>query len=239
MYIKYGSFQFEPWEASLTSVVTEARYSVRKFKETLIVQYLVNGTVVESDQYDITTRLNQIAAALATDGQDFGLYHDDNTPTIHYLQSSAANNLTGNQVARTSFPTDNGAEYVTGRDFSFVIQAEIADFETSLIEYRDSYNSVGDCGPVYDWSVTEAGVIVRKTAPASVQTVTHSGYAITTVPYFQPPPPYYSAPFHLSHRRQIAYTGPSRYPQGFTGYKTEWSYTYVLPVDIYNVPTVR
>ena len=199
----------------------------------------VEGTVVASSQYNVGTRLEQIQAALADDGKDFGLYHDNNTPTIHFLQSNHPNNLTGNQISKKLFPTSHGAEYVTGRDFSFCVQAEIADFETSLMIYQDSYQAEGDCGPIYEWEQTKQGILVRKKAPASVQRVLHSGTAITSSAFFTPPPPYYSPPFHLSHMKTIKYTGPMRYPQGAIGYRTDWTYHYRLPVDTYNTPTIR
>lgn len=240
MYIKYGSFQFEDWEATLQNVVVQTRYSQRQFKTTKFVQMWVEGTVVATDQYNVSTRLAQIEAALADDGNDFGLYHDNGSPTQHYLQSNHPNNVTGNQIFMRQFPVDDGAEYVNGRNFRFGVKAEIADYETSLLEYRDSYKAIGDCGPIYQWSATDQGVMVRRAAPASVQTVIHSGYAKTTVPWFAPPPPYYGAPFHLSHLREIEYIGPDdRYPQGLSGYVTNWKYIYNLPTDTYNTPTVR
>jgi len=239
MYIKYGTFQFEPWEASLANVSIQAHYTPRKFKKSQLVEMTVIGTVVASGQYSVGTRLSQIQTALLEDGLDFGLYHDDNTPTVHYIQSSHPNNLTGNQVSRKIFPADTGAEYITGREFSFTISAEIADFETSLIEYRDSYAATGDCGPIYEWEATREGLLVRQTAPASMQSVIHSGYAVTSSAFFTPPAPYYAPPFHLSHLKEIKYTGPQRYPQSALGYVTEWKYHYILPTDTFNLPTIR
>lgn len=240
MYIKYGSFQFEPWEASLTGVSLQRRYSPRGFRETFISQMFVTGDVVANGQYDVDDRIADIEAAMSSDGFDFGLYHDDNSPTQHYMQSSHPANLTGNQVFMKNFPAQVGGEYITGRQFSFGVKAEFADYGSSLLEYVDTYRAIGDCGPIIDWDNTRFGILVTQQSPNSFQHAIHSGYAKTTVPWFAPPPPYYSRPFYLGHIRDISYQSPSdRFPQGSSGYVTRWTYHYRLPIDVFNVPTVR
>jgi hypothetical protein len=239
VYIKYGNFQFEPWEASLSSVSIQALYSPRRFKQTQIIQMTVTGDVVATGQYNVGTRLAQIRDAIAVDGKDFGLYHDNGTPTVHFLESNNPLNLTGNQIAGKFFPADEGAEYISGRQFGFVVKAEIDDAETPLTEYRDTIKATGDCGPIFRWDNTEAGLRVEKLTPNSYQHVIHEGFARTNVPWFFPPAPYYDRPFHLGHLREIAYIGPDRYPQGFKGYTTQWKYHYILPIDTFNTPTIR
>lgn len=240
MYLKYGSFQFEPWEATLQSVVMQTQYSVRGFKQVQHVQMFVEGTVVANGQYDVGARLAQIEAALADDGYDFGLYHDNGTPTQHFLQSNHPDNLTGNQIFQKHFPNEEGAEYITGRTFRFGVKAMLNVEETALLEYRDSYEAQGDCGPRYQWTESDQGVYVRRVAPATTQKVTHAGYAITSVPWFQPPAPYFQPPFLHSPLTTIRRTSPEgRYPQGFTGYRVDWSYHYELPVDTFGAPTIR
>lgn len=240
MYIKYGTFQFEPWEASLTGVSIQRKYSPRGFKESYVSQMFVSGDVVEDDQYDVSTRLGQIATAIAVDYLDFGLYHDDNSPTQHYMQSSHPDNMTGNQIFMVNFPAQVGGEYVNGRQFSFGVKAEFAQYDSALLEYHDTYRAIGKGGPIWTWSNTPQGIIATKDTPSSFQRVIHSGYAKTTVPWFLPPPPYYAEPFHLGHLQDISYQSPTeRYPQYMTGYVTRWTYHYCLPTDVFNTPTVR
>jgi hypothetical protein len=239
MHIRVGNFQFYPWEATLSNVTIESRFSARKIRETKIVQMSIVGTVVADGAAAIGQRLEEIRQALAFDGKDVGLYEDDGTPTHHVLVSNDPYNMTGNQIHVTSFPSDAGAEYVSGRDFSFTVRAEIYAADTPLIYYREDYVATGDAGPRYSWEETLQGLIVRQVSPATIQHVVHSGTAVTYGAYLDVPPPFYGPPFHLSHLRRISKGGPERYPQMFGKREISWTYHYALPLDVNNDPRFR
>lgn len=239
-YIKYGNFQFENWEASLTGVSIQRKYSQRGYKMSYIAQMFVNGDVVAADQYAVSNRLTDIANAISSDYKDFGLYHDNGSPTQHYLRTNHPDNMTGNQIFMVNFPAQVGGEYVNGRQFSFGVKAEFAEYDSALLEYSDTYRAIGKAGPIWDWDNTQQGIIARKLTPNSFQRVIHSGFAKTTVPWFLPPPPYYSEPFHLGHLQDISFQSPTeRYQFYSSGYITRWTYHYCLPIDVFDTPTVR
>lgn len=230
MYVKYGSFAFEPWEAGLAVRATPNR-SKRGFKKTINVQFDIEGELCVSGQSNITARLNQIEAAFRYDGYDCGLYHDDNTPSFHYLNSSHIYNLTGNQVLYANYPQTKNGEYSTGRMFSIGVGAEMVDAEQNLLDYSDSIGLVGNAGPTYGWNFHRKwGYYPVRTSPTSLQRIVHSGYAVGMVAHITPPTPFYSPPFEDNLRRYV-YWGPAkRSPQGLTEYVTQWRYYYTLPV---------
>jgi len=230
MYVKYGAFAFEGYEAGMSLHIESVR-SDRGFQKTRKVRFDIEGEVCENGQYDVTTRLQEIHAAFDLNYQDIGLYHDNDAPTVHVLRSNHVNNLTGNQVRTIDFPTTVGGEYVTGRKFRFVVDAEVAAAESNVVEYFDSIEFNGNAGERWQWeSNPQWGYYPIKTAPTSLQRIVHRGRAVGMYGRIFPPLPYYSPPFEDNIARTVKFTTGKRHPQGYTELVTEWSYIYTLPV---------
>jgi len=232
MYVKYGSFQFDPWEVGL-SVRSEFVHSRRGFKQFQKVQYNLDGELcINSGQYDITTRLNQIINAFSTDDQDIGLYHDNNSPSTHFM-STNTNNLTGNQVLYSDFPVTEKGEYTSGRKFQLSIGALLYDPESLLIDHFDSLRRVSNAGPHWMWKSNPDrptwGFWPEMVYPATMQTIVHSGYRVSMGAAPLPVVPLYSPPFELNTRRIVDYKSPVRHPKGYSEYRVDWTYIYQLP----------
>jgi hypothetical protein len=240
MHVAYGEFQFEPWEAGI-GVSARVNRTPRKFKKSIDVRFDISGELCISGAQNITDRLSEIINAFAVDGKDIGLYHDDGSPTVHYLQSDHPFNMTGNQVLYTSFPQTEDGEYASGRKFQIAIGAEIIDAEQNLVEYNDSIQLVGNAGPVWAWPYNDTwGFQPEIISPTSMQRIIHTGEAVGMVNYITPPAPFYLPPFEDNTRRTVVWGSPRRTPQGFTEYVTRWQYTYRLPVaDDFLRPTQR
>jgi hypothetical protein len=230
MHVQYGAFRFEPWEAGLSVNVSPNR-TPRGFKTTLSVRFDISGELCISGQTEITARLDEIIEAFAYDGRDIGLYQDDGSPSVHYLESAHEFNLTGNQVLYTNFPQTIDGEYISGRKFSIGVGAEIADAEQNLLEYKDSIELNGNAGPTWVWRYNDRwGHYPVRLSPVSLQRIVHRGEAVGMVNYITPPPPFYNPPFENNLQRQVKWESPRRMPQGYTEYKTSWVYYYTLPV---------
>jgi hypothetical protein len=240
MYVKYGSFQFAPHEAGIGVTVSPKR-TPRSFKTTLNVRFDITGELCIVGANAITDRLLEIRNAFAFDGRDIGLYHDDGTPTVHYLESAHPFNLTGNQVLYQTYPQTIDGEYITGRKFSIGIGAEIADAEQNLIEYHDTIGLLGNAGPQFEWDYNPIwGYRPQMVSPVSMQNITHTGRAVGMVNYITPPPPFYLPPFENNLVRHVYWGSPRRLPQGYTEYETRWRYIYRLPLaDDFLRPTQR
>ncbi len=112
MFVRYGTFDFQPWEAAL-SVHAKFMRSPRGFKEFQNVYFNISGSVVGPDQYAINTRLNQIFTAFSVDGRSCGLMKDDNTPSVHWMNNTATDplNLTDVQVVDMRLPETTNGEF--------------------------------------------------------------------------------------------------------------------------------
>lgn len=229
MYVQYGSFQFEPWEAGISS---RARfiYSPRGFKKYQHVRFDIDGELcIRTGQPDIRARLGQITAAFSLNDRDIGLYHDDGTPSHHFL-STTTRNLTGNQVIQQSYPTTNQGEYTSGRKFAYTVAALLYDPEESLLEHSDSLRRVSNAGTEYRWKYNRYwGYYPEVVVPSTMQIIYHVGSRVGIDTWPLPITPFYDPPFELNHLRQVKQHSPIRYPNGFAEYRTTWSYVYALP----------
>lgn len=230
MFVRYGSFDFTSGEAGL-AVRVVANRSQRGFMTTRNVLFHINGEVCADGASAVTTRLNQIATAFDTNGGDIGLWVDTNTPTQHYLQSLNPRNLTGNQVLSSYFPETVGGEYVNGRKFSIEVGAVLDAAESNVLDWQDSITFTGNTGATYRWRRhPRLNWWAERTAPNSLQQITHSGFAVGLSTWIFPPTPFYSAPFEAQDSRVVHFGNPKRFPQGYVGYTTRWQYTYILPL---------
>lgn len=230
MYIKYGNFQFEPWEAGLAVRMVPNRTD-RGFRRTLDVRFDIDGELCISGTSNINARLLQIQSAFSRDFQDCGLFDDSNNPTVHYLQNDSIYNLTGNLVLYQQYPQTIDGEYISGRKFKIGVAAEISDARSNIIAYQDSIRFQGNAGPLYHWNYNRTwGFWADKVSPTTMQTVIHEGYAVALRANILPPAPFYAPPFERNTERVVEFTGPkARYARGATDYVTMWRYVYELP----------
>jgi len=234
MYIKYGTFQFGVGEATFSRVSAETLRSPRGFRIAQKIQFDIDGEIclqAGEDAYDITARLNAIQSAFANDGYDIGLYHPNGSATHHYLQSSNAINLTGNQVLSRSWPSAMDGEYVDGRMFQISVGATVLDADSGLLEYTETLQRTGTGGPRIEWRLLPNNLwYPLRLSPTSLVTYVQSGSATTIGTWYAPPAPYYTAPFELEHQRILKRHHPVRMPQGYKEYRTDWEYVYQFPL---------
>lgn len=230
MYVQYGGFAFEPWEAGLAVRMVPDR-SPRGFRKTLDVRFDISGEICLSGQTEINARLTAIQQAFSRDFQDIGLYTDGGQPTVHFLRNTARENLTGNLVLYQQYPQTIDGEFISGRKFAIGVGAEVLDVDSNLIDYHDSIRLMGNAGPRYDWRWNRVwGYYAELTAITSIQTVIHEGYAVGMRTHVLPPPPFYQPPFERNTERVVQWGGLKRYARSAAEAVTRWRYVYDLPV---------
>ena len=243
MYLKYGTYAHAPGEANLLNFTIRPRRSARKQALATVVSAQVSGTLkVESgeDQYDLDDKIANLIQALSKDGQDFGLYHDNGTPTQHFMSSSDIYNMTGNQIVHQTFPSSHNGEYSTGRDFAYAVQAEYQSSSSLIIDYQENITHTGTTGPEISWRSNRYHAPTYRVEKFSTyQTITQSGHAVTLGTYLIPPPPILGVPYYLPHMTEITRSSPRRYPQGFEGFRIQWKYVFRSPVVVPAFPTAR
>jgi hypothetical protein len=239
MYVKYGDFAFQPWEAGL-SVIAEFERSEMNMKHMQKVAYHISGELCEEGEDDINTRLAAMIAAFSVDDKDCGLYKSTDATTVHFLSSSIPENITGNFVYNKKFPPTVDGEFVSGRKFELSVGAYLLDPEYEILAHHDTLHRVSNAGPQYEWLRDEYwGWFYKLVSPSTMQVIRHSGYRIGANTWPLPVTPFYSPPFEANHERRVYFEAPRIFKKGYTGFKTTWDYTYTLPTfDDISFPTL-
>jgi hypothetical protein len=148
MYIKYGNYQHEANECTVAisqrGLYTEdgSRYGYRD-------RWEITGRLQAADQSALTSAINAMRIAYATNGHDLGLYTDAGAATSHSIDSSAT--TTGTMVVEgPDFPEGTGAEYTTFRNYRIVIEAETTGSGGgTLVSYQQTLTYRGTGGPLW------------------------------------------------------------------------------------------
>lgn len=241
MEVRIGSYSHAPNECNLVNFTVRPRRSARGFKIATIVEAHCAGEFCAQpgeDEYDIAARVQELYDTLQIDGQDFGLYHSDGSPTPNIMISGDPYNITGNQILHHSTPASHNGEFSTGRAFQYVVRAEFLSPESYILDYQESIEHEGSGGPRIQWQehpYFAPSYVVR--AYSSIQKIVQQGYAITLGTWKLPADPILGLPYELQHRRKIRRTTPIRYPQGYEAYRIDWHYEFNTP-DVYPVVPV-
>lgn len=238
MYVKVGNFQFAPHEATFSGVEIKSDHTPRGLRSTVTITMHVEGEICVpssvppgQEQQHITNRLAQIISATSQDFVDVGLYHDDGTPTVHYLPNNDPYNLSGNQFIYWRWPETKEGEYITGRRFAFGVRAVVQHSYSEILEYQDNLRFIGSGGPEYEWRKSPVyGYYPVLVSPSSMQTVMHYGRAVGVSVRPSAPSPFFLPPFERSRSRVIEKQGFKRLGQSYMFPETKWSYVYDLPV---------
>ena len=238
MYFKYGNFQHDDNTVTLSSVSQRQVFSGRFRRQIVRKRLQLSGILIASTQATIKTAIDALVAAYATDGKDAGLFHDDDSKSSHFLDSSAS--LGGVRVVSgPSFPKGDGAEYATGREFTIVLEADFPVSGEQLSTFQESLRIVGTGGPRF-------AVLEVLNGPPQAQLVqqrtsvfaTQSGRAVALSAYPLAPPPIFPV-FELSDRREISQGSPVLNSNEFVNWPVSWVYHFHAPGPIFAQPNRR
>lgn len=233
MYATYGGFRHADNEANLVQFDAIARYSPRGHRiETTYRAHLV-GELIYVGQAALHPRIAALIDAYGIVNQSFTYHHDDGTPTRHRIPADDPNNVTGVRVIHRNWPKGAPAEYANTRTFYLVIEATFRDPEpgiaSPLVDYHQSVEAVGVAAIrrrylEYDVGSAEEQIVNQLTT----QRLHQSGYAVGYSDWPAPPGPLYPD-LELTDVRRIRLTTPHHRGNGFTHYRTDWSYVMESP----------
>lgn len=163
MYLLVGSYWFDQNEADI-SISKRTNYT-NLVPQNVVHTWNVKGKKHAASQSALTTALIALEAAVR-DGQDIGLYLDDQaTLTAHYLVNSRA--LGGNRIVEpVHYPLGDGgkdAQYSTYRDWAFTLEATYAISDRAMISFEETIEFEGDGGPRTVWLETAIGLPQEQT----------------------------------------------------------------------------
>jgi len=236
-YLKYGSYQHDQGEVSLT-ISKDAIYSQSGIRSAWLERWEITGRLqpATESQAGVTAALASLEAGYSTDGYDLGLYLDTGALTQHFIDSSETNS--GTRVTRLpSYPVGEGAEYNVYRQYSITVEAEIPDTAgDALLHSQESISWEGTGGP--DW-----GFLQTLTGPPQPQTFAQAtpvrmiqrGTAVGNGAYPLPSNPIWPQN-ELQPARRIDYALPRRNTRERV---VTWSFVFLATNQLAGLPTER
>lgn len=218
MYLKYGDYSHTAGEVTLQGIIREGIGSdegvVYAIKERWNIEGMLQITdqgTPAANQAEMTTAINALKAAYATNGKDIGFYDDSGNLTAHSIKSSATER--GVQVVQQpSFPEGRGAEYSVFRSYTLAVEAQFSytgGGGGSVLSWSEAVSYRGTGGPTW-------GFLVPINGPPQQQLLTQQsthwayqrGRAIGRSNYPNPAPPLWPVLEH-QEMRDIEYAVPS------------------------------
>lgn len=131
MYLYYNGLWFDANEASI-ALERKRTYNAQYRMQVETHTWRVKGVRQAASQAALTTAINTFESYMQ-DGGSIGLYLDDMTTlTSHYLNNAAT--VGGTRVTLLSYPTGDGAQYSTFRDYEFTVEGDFAPATYNLLQ---------------------------------------------------------------------------------------------------------
>ncbi len=219
-YLQWGGYRHPDWEMNLASYTKRARLSPRGRIISYIYTMRLEGEILADGVTPITTRMNQIAAAYIVQNQDAKFYVDGVLTPNQLLNGGS---VTGNKVIEMSNPRGDAAEYANKRCMAVVLQGEYEDAESQLIDYEETIQMVGDCGPRDEWFGGFIRPVRQEICKATTMHIVQSGRAVGWAGYVLAPGPVWPLIEHRE-RRSVEYGTPQFLGQAHRLYPSRWTY---------------
>ena len=236
-YIKYGSYQHGQGECAL-AISKDAIYSESNVRRGWIERWDLTGRLqpATETQAGVTAAIAALENGYSINGYDLGLYLDTGVLTQHFIDSSAT--VGGTRVTRPpSYPTGEGAEYNVYRNYSITVEAEIPDTSSStLLHWREAISWQGTGGAEWGYLVPLTGPpLPQQFTQASLVRMTQQGYAVGNGGYPTAADPIWPQAEQVTQRR-IMYELPGR---NTNERQVNWSFSFLAPMQLAGLPTVR
>jgi hypothetical protein len=236
MYWKIGDYQHPDGEVNVVGLHVQPRMTRRGLRRTNFVTIVIRGEVVTQaatpalQQAALAARIAEIQTAYLFNDQSCGLYHSDNTVTLHRLDQYDPNNLTGNKFA-LSWIDSPGGEYASRRSFQVTCTAEFIAADSQVLEYHEELRFVGNCGPrkeVVEYYNDDPEVVTVRTK--TTQYIVQSGHSLGLQGYILPALPLWNDSgtiIELQDRRVIQAIGPETLGRAPINFGYRWQYHFV------------
>lgn len=227
MLYRHGSFTSEDGEWSLRGFVATRVRNARNRPQYERRVLSTSFCIVRDGQADIKSRFDAIYQGLRQDGVNSGFLHDGGQPSLLYLPN--AGSVSGVQVVQLpSIEARNGADYATGLEGSFSVQADYTTSEDSnVLDYRESVTTQGSGLGLKSLIVTDTGQpLIVQTSAYSHCRATQSGYLVTSGAWGIPNPPIWSD-LLVNPSSAVTYEAPTFNGNELTGFRVAWNYEFI------------
>jgi hypothetical protein len=232
MILRYGSYSHADNEV-IISISQRPIFNEVGLRSGYVASWSIQGMLQGSSVSDLSTKIVVLESAYGADGLDLVLYDSDGSTVRHAMRNTGSR--TGVKILDLSYPTGDGAEYVTFRTYS--IQAE-AEYNQDLGVYSTSETfTFGGGGQqkvviptLYGPPVEQ---LVRQQTPYTCQ---QQGQSIGVSTWPTVPGPAFPSAEHRE-RRRITYSTPSKIGRyGNQMYAVSWAYEFESPSLLFRYP---
>jgi hypothetical protein len=240
MILKYGTYSHAQDTVSL-AVTREPVRNERDQRYAVRERWTIDGWLTGADAAALTTAIDALETAYATDGQNLILYLNDGvTPTSHSLASASA--LGGVRIiSGPEYPEGAGAEYAVIRNFRITAEALFEDSSPqALVDYSETIQVTGTGGARrVVIPVLVGSPIVQETATATPVFISQDGQATGLTAYPAANLPVTGLHEHVD-RRQISRRNPKRQADGTDRfYEITWHYEFTEAAAATATPTAK
>jgi len=223
MYLKYGNYTHPLGEAGIviTKEVIENEanepYAVRE-------RWNISGMVIGTSASNIRTQLAALDTAYSANGKNLSLLMPDKTESTHRMISSSC---TGGVrvIQRPSFPNGGGAEHVTKREYTIVLEGIVQlSASQSILSFEEVLSFSGG-GPVYGHLQPLEGTPIKQLRKQSAPyRATQEGQAVGLYRY--PVVPSAIWPGDLTEKPRVRRYSPRKKGSDYYEYKISWAYEF-------------
>ncbi|MEQ8788881.1 MAG: hypothetical protein RIC55_21395 [Pirellulaceae bacterium] len=243
MYFQYGDYRHADGEVNLSlnkRVHRNARGFAAYTTWTLQVEgvLIADGQSATELQASIRQQVNTLESAYGHDGLDAGLFHDDGSPSSHYLDSSTS--LGGVRVAGIEFDKDNrDGQYATGRSYRITLEADFPNPAVTFQQWSESLRIIGTGGPRFVHVQTLRGAPQKQLVhQRTIVRATQTGTAVGLRGYPSPPPPIFPAA-ELVDRREVSRDSPRNLHGAFIDWPVHWTFHFETAGPLVGAPNRR
>lgn len=237
LYFQYGQYQHEPGDIVIASISRATEYSPRGQPLLSKLTWSIQGQIHADSPALLTPKLRALEAAYARHGRDAGLYETGGVPTAHVMRS--AGSIGGVRSSGVQYPTGDGIEYTTLRNYSVTLEADYPFEDVSLLEFSETLSFSGTCRPRFVFlpllnGQPEKQIVQRSTT----QKVTQSGNALGYFSRPSAPPPLWPNDEH-EDLRQISTTSPRVVYGRTVDFGIQWSYSFESSTPLIGEPRTQ
>lgn len=247
---KYGTYTHDPGE--ILDFRWEAKPNVtrRGKRDTTLLRATLTGRFLACTWQELAQKQAALIDAYKISDRVFGLFHPDGTPSRSYMDPADPDLIAGPYLVDFSFPTGEGAEYVTKRDFQVVLEGIVLSPESQIIEFEETIDHIGTTGPTWAFQNTldPSGPEAYQTWPWTTQLIIQRGKSVGLEGYYLPGwlsgYPTLGAPIigptylqyeHMENRFERVKT-PLTLDRGLVYYEAQWQYEYETKIQLFFVP---
>lgn len=242
MQLQYRNFSHDVDETGV-SMRQETLRSERGRPYATRHTWTIQGSLLgNATQAEITTAIEALEDAYASDGGDLTLYlSDGTTPSAHQLRSR--DTMGGVKITqRPSFPKGDGTEYAAGcvRTYEIVAVADFPIWSENLLVWHQGFSRRGVPGAerwVYT-PILDADWFRQTVNARTPGMVTQRGFAVGQFRYPPAAAPLWGPLFEHQDQRVIDVEDPKRNGTDLTEFKIAWQYTFESTKPLVGVSSV-